>query len=171
MTSLRIERGSKPWAPSSHSELIEVWDRYDRPTLGVFRAEGRLFTFECIEGLTSTVSMWIYTEISEYDFKTLRDLEDEEFLGELSQALADRPYVVATSIESDQGERVVAWADVSDPDEYIHPAEPMVERLTGVLSDLTEEMHSVVGITQNVHRLGHGAKPTRRHDQPIVSAL
>lgn len=91
------ELGFLPWRPSNDAELIEVFDRYDRPLIGVVREGGSEHLFACIAGQTDDWNAWVYTRIDPDEHSLLENADD--FDSALSNVVRGKSCILALASE------------------------------------------------------------------------
>jgi hypothetical protein len=75
---LSLEPGALPWQPSNDAHLGEVFDRYDRPLIGLLEQGGHRFLFFCVAGRTEDWNVWAYTRLEEEEAGLLASAPDFE---------------------------------------------------------------------------------------------
>jgi hypothetical protein len=154
---INIQAGSLPWEPAADADVVEVFDRYDMPTVGVIHQGGHHFVFECLFGHGETMHAWLYTGIEEHELEALR--ETANFDAELESILEHRPYTAALATDADG---VIVDFHVSEPSDYESPIEAVLDKLTHVVEELS-------GAVRHAHRFSHGAHAQGRGDKPLAS--
>lgn len=94
---IALEPGRLPWQPSSDAQLGEVFDRYDRPLIGIVAQGGHNFLFACIAGRVDDWNVWAYTMLESDELDLLESSSD--FEGALRGVGSGKPFVVAVASE------------------------------------------------------------------------
>ncbi|WP_061297315.1 hypothetical protein [Herbidospora cretacea] len=97
---IQLGIGERPWLPTPSTESIEVFDRYDMPTLGLIRQAGNLYVFECLEGVLMAGSVWVYASVSAREAEQLRSSEGDNFLALISECFTHRPIMASLAINA-----------------------------------------------------------------------
>ncbi len=84
--------GHSPWQPSPSTQLVEVYNRHDRPLSGLLQQGGHHYIFWCIYGHLTDQNIWGYSLLEESDVAALTD--DESF-DNAFDALTERPQWIA----------------------------------------------------------------------------
>ncbi|WP_157251140.1 hypothetical protein [Nonomuraea typhae] len=79
--------GALPWEPADNAELIEVYDRHDRPITGLLRQHDQAYVFDCLEGHAWDVNIWIYAPVDDELVERLAEAEGADFRKALDHAL------------------------------------------------------------------------------------
>lgn len=58
LSTLELDR--QAWDPNPDSELLDVYDRFNVPTMGLLRISGERIFFRCIAGHGAPRSLWMY---------------------------------------------------------------------------------------------------------------
>jgi hypothetical protein len=73
---VRLSRGASPWQPTPTAEIVEIFNEYDQPLLGVFRQDGAYYLFDCLWGHVEMLSVWMYTHLTESELMSLKQCTD-----------------------------------------------------------------------------------------------
>lgn len=84
--------GYRPWLPSARACELDVWDRYDVPTVGTFRCDTHTVFFSMVEEPSGSLTVWGYVPLTEAeaDFLQSEELEDEIAFGKEVDVLFSR---------------------------------------------------------------------------------
>lgn len=110
---LWLSHGCVPWRPAMGTELVDVFDKYDVPSMGLIEQGGNYFAFWCVEGLLDPYSVWGYTLLEDYEVDDLRRSEDvgTDFDRAFYALVTRRPTTLALMDEQLGG--IVLWAQVA----------------------------------------------------------
>lgn len=130
---IEVELGAPPWTPSPSAVIVEVFNEYDRPLLGVVNQGGTNFIFRCLAGEVETFNVWMFTVVHDEEIARLNaTATDEQFEQALAEAAQGRSVVLATA----QNDRVIAT--VAGPD--FADATDLLNELFNRQSDVMREL-------------------------------
>jgi len=138
---IRVAHGQTPWQPYG-SEVIEVFNFYDQPLMGIIRQDGCLYLFDCLYGHVEGLSLWLYSLIQESDAQELANASADEFDHIRGRLHASERGVMAIAID-DVG--IVANGLVENVPESI-------SEVVGILVDEYLEIVRRMGIHQREAR-------------------
>jgi hypothetical protein len=72
---IQLVVGSRPWAPHPDAKLIEEFNRWNIPTLGILQLHGQNFLFECFTP-EEPGHIWRYVHLDDWAVEELRAAED-----------------------------------------------------------------------------------------------
>lgn len=96
---IEISIGARPWLPSENAEAVAEFDRYDIPTCGLVRQDGKLFVFDCAEGHLMEGNVWIYAYVSDDEAGDLEGAAGEEFIELLESIFRSRSIMGVLAID------------------------------------------------------------------------
>jgi hypothetical protein len=99
ISSISVQNGCPPWAPTRHTELLQPLKAYDGPLAGVVAQGDEHFLFYCLAGHVEPVSVWVYAALEHDDEVALREVTTCSFDAVVERILATRPIVVALAKE------------------------------------------------------------------------
>ncbi len=131
---IHLDRGALPWKPASGSVLLQTYDRYDMPLMGIISQSGEEYFFRCIGGEVEAFSLWKYAHATGQPRELLDALDGETFVQTASNILTGEG-TVAISM---RGFGIVAWLFNDDPRQVMTSAqsEALWDELQAFLSDL-----------------------------------
>ena len=132
---IQLNSGAMPWAPTPDSELVAVYNLYEKPLIGRIAQRGAHYIFQCYEGELEPVSLWAYTLVQPREVERLEAAEPDEFDAALERATADRPATVALSRE---GQGIVSAMVIDSLDHSDAAAQQIIENLRSTL-ELAEQ--------------------------------
>ena len=94
-----VSVGQRPWRPVAGAEDVDVWDKFDFPTLGTFRLGPDLIIFTLIT-TAGMRSLWAYVPVPAGLQKIVTETRfesDTEFDAFLAACFADREAVFAAA--------------------------------------------------------------------------
>ena len=94
---IAIHAGARPWEPSIDSKVVETYDYYDQPTIGLIRQSGHPYVFRCVELVGDRYSVWAYVLIEDREVERLNEADDLRLA--LAEVTAGKPFTVALADE------------------------------------------------------------------------
>jgi hypothetical protein len=140
-----IQDGALPWEPSGGSELIETYDYYDQPILGLIRQAGHPYVFRCVD-LIDPYSVWAYALLEEKEVERLCEVEDQDLPETLREVTAGKPFTIALAKEQSG---IFEWLfldgsedspDILDSQAIRLAFVPKLTELTNRLSEVTDHV-------------------------------
>ena len=72
---IRVQLSAPPWLAAEGTDLVEVFNHYDFPRVGLLRQEGNLYLFMCLDEFKD-LGLWVYVLIDPSDVDRLRESAD-----------------------------------------------------------------------------------------------
>jgi hypothetical protein len=94
-----VSVGQPPWHPVPAAEDVDVWDKYEFPTCGSYRLDGRLVIFSLIT-TAGTRSLWAYVSVPQRAEQSVAGASfesEDEFNDFLERCFTDREAVFAAA--------------------------------------------------------------------------
>jgi hypothetical protein len=108
--SISTQTGSPPWSPTHETKLVETYEAYDGPLVGVLAQGGVHFLFWCIAGHVEPTSLWLYAPLDGEDELALSKASTETLDPVLEHIIATRSVVVALVEEKAEEAGIVLTA-------------------------------------------------------------
>lgn len=140
--SVQLQRGMRPWQPTSASELVETYDFYDMPLMGVIDQGGRKYLFQCLAGQVEPFSLWSYVPLTTDDIAYLEEVDGERFASRVL-AFEERTTHFAAALNLDDDIGIVAWVDVRDVPDDESPVQWMADAVHRFSSTIQEQSERV----------------------------
>lgn len=132
----RLSKGAHPWHPTATAEVVEVYNEYDRPLLGVFQQDGAYFLFDCVWGHVESLSVWIYTHLTDSDFAMLNACAEAEW--EMAKSNLQRTSKATVALAVD-GAGIIEWGVANElPRDFESVLDDLVQRYREYIRRLEE---------------------------------
>jgi hypothetical protein len=127
---IELVRGTPPWKPHPDAKLVETFNVYDIPLVGIV-AEPRVGShlFQCLEGHVRDWNVWAYAHVDDFAVHELERAasgDRDTFFKCTADLFADQRYVVALSHIPDG---IVRVATIDNPEDYDSPLAAAVDHL------------------------------------------
>ncbi len=99
LSSISVQTGCAPWAPTRHTKLLHILKAYDGPLAGVVAQGDEHFLFYCLAGHVEPTSVWVYAALEHGEEVALSEASAHSFDAVVERILATRPVVVALAKE------------------------------------------------------------------------
>jgi hypothetical protein len=95
---IHLRLGAHPWRPADTARPVKILNHYDIPLAGILKQHGSYFLYECLEGETQDVNLWVYVPVSRGTARKLARLTGDRLVQAMHAAYGHQCVTVAFAV-------------------------------------------------------------------------